>query len=527
MTGCLRTLSALILIALFAAPIKAFPAADHLTSPSRPAAGGPVRSVQSSNGAPIQAALEITLVEAILMALENNRSLALQRIAPAITQSFEEEARAAFDPVLSAGAYTQRSQGRVSSAPGRTTDSLVGTSHHGFIALDSFFPAGTWVSAEASTSRTDSDFQNDALASTRLGVSVSQALLRGFGRDVNLALLRQARLETDISRYELQGFSEALVAQVETLYWDYALFLREIEIVQESLKLAEQQLADTEAMIAVGAMAEAELPAVQAEAALQRQGLINVKKALAANRLRLLRLLNPPREHLWDLEITLVHPPAIPEVTLAAVESYVASGLHRRPEIHQARLAMARGDLEVVRTKNGLLPRLDLFVNLGKSGYADSFGGTASDLGGDGYDALAGFNFEFPLVNRGARARHQRALSEREQAEKALENLTQLIEWDVREAYLEVNRTREQIAAGAATRQWQEEKVRIEVEKFRVGRSTNLLVAQAQRDLLVSRIGEVRSVVEYLQALTTLYRLEGSLLERRGIRLPSDDTPLR
>ena len=66
----------------------------------------------------------------------------------------------------------------------------------------------------------------------------------------------------------------------------------------------------------------------------------------------------------------------------------------------------------------------------------------------------------------------------------------------------------------------QEEKLRIETEKFRVGRSTNLLVAQAQRDLLLNRINEVNTIVDYLKALTSFYRLEGSLLERRGIEAP-------
>ena len=79
---------------------------------------------------------------------------------------------------------------------------------------------------------------------------------------------------------------------------------------------------------------------------------------------------------------------------------------------------------------------------------------------------------------------------------------------------------REQIAASAATRKFQEEKLRIETEKFRVGRSTNLLVAQTQRDLLLNRINEVSTIVSYLRALTNFYRLEGSLLERRGIAAP-------
>jgi outer membrane protein TolC len=108
----------------------------------------------------------------------------------------------------------------------------------------------------------------------------------------------------------------------------------------------------------------------------------------------------------------------------------------------------------------------------------------------------------------------------REQAQKALKNLSQLVEVDVRTAYIEVNRTKQQIAASSVTRMFDEEKLRTETEKLRVGKSTSFLVAQAQRDLLVSRIAEVRALANYLKALIDLYRQDGSLLERRGISAP-------
>ena len=219
-----------------------------------------------------------------------------------------------------------------------------------------------------------------------------------------------------------------------------------------------------------------------------------------------------------------MHPPALPEITLDDVDAHVAVALRMRPEIHQAELGIRREDLEIVRTRNGLLPRMDLFITLGKSGYADSFSGSVSEMDGDRYDALVGINIGYPIFNRSAGARHRRALLQRDQAEKALENLRQLVEMDVRSAYIEVNRTKEQISAGTATRKFQEEKARVETEKFRVGRSTNFVVAQAQRDLLVSRINEVQSVVNYLKALVNFYRLEGSLLVRRGITAPGVDT---
>jgi outer membrane protein TolC len=138
----------------------------------------------------------------------------------------------------------------------------------------------------------------------------------------------------------------------------------------------------------------------------------------------------------------------------------------------------------------------------------------------DNYDALAGVKFDYPIFNRDAESLHRRALLTREQAQKTLDNLSQLVEVDVRTAYIEVNRTKQQIAASSVTRMFNEEKLRTETEKLRVGKSTSFLVAQAQRDLLVSRIAEVRALANYLKALIDLYRQDGSLLERRGISAP-------
>jgi len=467
--------------------------------------------------------LRLTVQEAVLTALENNRALVVERIHPAVVGTFDQEERAAFDPTFEAAASAQKedAQGPFAATGGRSderSEVLLAD-----FRLTEFFPTGTLVEASATAQTTDSTRYADPFASTRLGLSVTQPLLQGYGVNVNLARLHQSRLETAISRYELRGFSEFLVEQVEEAYWDYALAGRQMEIVEESLSLVKQQLSETEKTIRVGTMAESELAAVQAELATQQQGIINARSALETRRLRLLRLLNPPGNDLWNRKIILVHPPKVPEVHFDQVAEHARIALGRRPEIRQAQLQMQRQDLEIVRTRNGLLPRLDLFVTLGKTGYADSFGESAGNLGQDDYDAAGGLRLAYPLGNRQAAARHTRALLQREQVEKALDNLRQLVELDVRNAYLEVRRTRQQIDASRATRKLQEEKHRIETEKFRVGRSTSFLVAQAQRDLLASRIGEVQAVVSYLRALTAFYRLEGTLLERRGLVTPGEE----
>jgi outer membrane protein TolC len=472
---------------------------------------------------PEKGPLKITVKEAILIALENNRSLLVERINPSIRKTFEDQELAVFDPTVEAEVSARRNDIKSLNQSGSYNVNSINDVIQGSISLKNIFPTGTFVEAEAVTKSTDSDLYNEQYSSTRLGLSITQSLLRGYGTDVNLAQLRQLRIETDITQYELRGFSETLLAQVENTYWDYALSQRQMEIVEESLKLARQQIIETEEMIKVGAMAEAELAAVQAEVAAQQQGLINAKSNFESNRLRLLRLLNPPGQTLWDREINMVHPPTLPEIKLDVVETHVALAIRMRPEMNQAKLDIQKENLEIVRTKNGLLPKMDLFITLGKTGYADSFSGSVKDIDGDSYDMMAGINFKYPIFNRDASAQHRRAILRRDQAEMALDNLKQLVELDVRNAYIEVNRTKEQISASTATRKFQEEKMRIETEKFRVGLSVNFIVAQAQRDLLSSRINEVQAVVNYLKALINFYRQEGSLLERRGINAPGRD----
>ena len=467
--------------------------------------------------------LKLTVTEAILLCLENNRELEVQRLNPSIRQTFEDQERAVFDPETGAEVSAGRVKGERLARSGSDTEDFTADAADGIISLVQYFPTGTTVALEAGTQMNDSSLYDDTFYETRLGMTLTQALLRGYGTDVNLARLNQARLETRMSEYELRGFTEFLVAEVERIYWDYALARRQIEIVEESLKVARQQLDETKELIAVGRLARAELAAVQAEVAAQEQALIEARANKESIRLQLLRLLNPAGPGIWQRDVDLIHQPTLPEITLEDVELYVAVSMRMRPILNQTRLEILRGNLELVKTQNGLLPLLDLFITLGKSGYANSFGVSMSNITKDRYDALAGVRFNYPVFNREAKAHQRRALLTREQAQKALDNLSQLVEVDVRTAYIAVNRTKQQIAASSATRMFDEEKLRTESEKLRVGKSTSFLVAQAQRDLLVSRIAEVRALANYLKALIDLYRQDGSLLERRGISAPGRD----
>jgi outer membrane protein TolC len=460
--------------------------------------------------------LHITTEQATLLALENNRSLVVQRLNPEISRTFVPERLSIFDAVLTG--QLDYEWDRLTQGPA----TLERDGPSAAVGVRNFLPTGTSLGVTGSTSLlglTGPPANEDEYAST-IAFDATQSLLRGFGSAVNLAAVDQAKIDVEISQYELRGFLETLVAQVEETYWNYALAERGIEIVSQSLDLAQKQWEETRERIQVGDLARTELSAAEAEVALRREALINARSALAKTKLTLLRLVNPPGAGLWDRDVVLASLPTSPAITLDDVQSHVALALQMRPDLNQAKLLWQRDELEVVKTRNGLLPKLDLFVTLGRTGFAESFGRSIAGADDEGYSALAGLAFEFPVRNRAAESRHQRAVLTRRQAQEAIDNLAQLIEVDVRTAYLEIARSQEQVVATAATRKLQEEKLQVETEKFRLGKSTSLLVAQAQRDLVSSQIDEVRAVVSCLKALVEIYRQEGSLLERRGIAGP-------
>jgi outer membrane protein len=501
------------------------PTSEPMTEPSSVPASGPTyvpTTMATVSGEP----LPLGVQQAILMSLANNRGFAVELYTPKITETFVDNAIAQFDPVLN-GQITAARRRVPSLGLRRVGTTMVPSGDIDWtnldttaasLALTDFLPTGTQVTLTGSTAAINNAGPLDDVS--RLELNVTQSLLRGAGCDVNLATLRQTKIDVRISQYELRGFAEALVAQTEETYWNYALAIRQIDIVEESLKLAQQQLDEVRERVKVGKLAETEIAAAEAEVALRQQAMILAKATMQTTRLQLLKLLSPNVGRMWERDLLLKEEPTPPQIRLPDVENYVKVGLLMRPDLNQARLQVERDDLELVKTRNGLLPLLNAFITLGKTGYANSFGESLGGMGQQGGDILVGLTGEYPICNRAAIANDRRATYTRDQAKAAVQNFEQLVQVDIRTAYISVIQSKEQVVASDVTVKAQKETLRAETEKFHVGKSTSFQVAQAQRDLLQSQIVEIQAVVNYLNAIVELYRLDGSLLERRGIAAP-------
>lgn len=501
---------------------KRYPPSESLTVPPAPMQVKILKSLPREALFSGNEKLELSVEQAVFLTLRNHSDLQARQLAPIIAGSFEQIEGGKFDPELFGEAEyfkeksseTSRSSGGQYRVSGRESRAVAG--------LRQFFPTGTTLEAGLSHERAVSNREPE-LQSARIGISMTQSLLRGFGPRVNLVAVQQAELETLASVDELRGFTEALLAETETAYWNHVLAGKKIAIFEESLEVAKKQREEIELRIKVGVLPDIEAAAARAEEALRVQALIDARSQLDDRRLRLLRLISPNVHSIFDRRIVALSEPKLEPEPITDLEERLKLAERSRSDLSEARLRLQQNRLETIVTRNGLLPRLDLFIALGKTGYADTFSNAFRELDGNTYDFSVGVRLSHFLGNRASQGRDLAARASRAQAVAAIDNLTQLVGLDVRLAANELERSRQQIAATRATRIFQEQSLQAEKERFEVGSSTSLEVAQAQRDLLQSQIAEVETIVNYRIALVKLYLAEGSLLERRGVSVARDN----
>ncbi|MCC5846528.1 MAG: TolC family protein [Verrucomicrobia bacterium] len=491
--------------------------ASCATAPSPASGTGTARARTNPRTNPMEAPhAELSLEDAVLLALSNNPDLEVQRFEPLVAGTFLAREQARYSPEIygeishreSRSSETARATGEQFDAEVEQTRLSAGVRRE--------FATGTEAELSASHGA-DSSNRSPDQEEARLSLSLTQSLLRGRGREVNLIGIRRAELGLEISEEELRGFTEALVAEVETAYWRFWLANETIAITEQALEVAEQQLSDIQQRIEVGQLARNEDAPARAEVARRRQALIDARAELFRARMSLGTLISPeldpdaaPR-----MAATL---PELPEPEgNVTPDNRIELALGYRPDLREARLRLEQRTLDTQLSRNGLLPRLDFFMDLAKTGFGPKTGDAWSDLSEDNYDVQAGLRFSRSLGERVENARDAETRFREDQAHAAVLNLERLIRTGIHLALNELDRAEQQVAASAETRRLQELTVASEVERFDVGAVTALQVAQAQRDLLNAMIEEQNAKVNARIALLELYRAEGSLLDRRGI----------
>ena len=510
----------------------------------------------------------LSLLEAIELGLANNDNIVIQRESLISADAAVSGAEGVYDPLLGAEAGWWEAQPPVNSAfSGAPSGRLAPTTESGggLLTLDQYLPTGATVSLRAAGDRATTDGVFGLLSpayGTQAGVAIRQPLLRNRAIDPARYSIRVAASDRAEASAEFERQVSDTVAAIESAYWTLVAARREIDVRAESMRLAEEQLTETESRIETGAAPEMEIAQPRAELERRRGELIAAREAAtrAENTVKFL-ILGDADPTAWSERLV----PDEADVAASAytgesvdIEAALERALTSRAELEASAALIERRQLESALARDAVRPVLDAVASYDRYGLAGERNpaGTPApgqppildvppklrgdfsqslELLGDGEfdETRLTLVFALPLGNRTARARAEIAKSVERQAQADLSRLRKLIRTEVLDAAAVVETAGQRIEAAQAARAAAEVQLTSERDRYGAGMSTNFLVLTRQNDLSAARLAEISAQTDYRRASTALAWVSGALLDARGIEVeelaaprPAAPTPL-
>ena len=499
-------------------------------------------------GLPAQArrAFDLTVDEAIERALDRNLDIAVERVNPQLQDLTIAESRSAFLPSVSSNFDIGRSMspsrsqldgaGRLSR---RTVETESGNAAFGLEQALGW--AGgrytlDWTNARTATNNVFFSF-NPSLSSN-VALAYTQPILRGRSIDPQRRQLLVSQLNRDISDVDLRETIANTLADVRRAYWDLVYARASVDVQRQALELAEQLVRENRIRVEVGTLAPIEVVQARSEAAARRQTLAEAEQQMRTAELALKQLIvSGTDDELWSADINAVDQPLLDQAPID-LDTAIRTALDARTDIERSRRQQDINTVTLRNLANATLPALDLvgsFRLQGQGGtqlISSALGGPALITVPGGYgDALAHIaqleypvwnvqlQLSYPLGHSAQKAAHARARLQVQQTRAQIEQIELQIATEVTNAALQIESIRERIDAARVARELAEEQLAAEESKFEVGTSTNFFVVQAQRDLATARDTELRSILDYQNAVIEFERVQQTSLSRAGISI--------
>ena len=357
-----------------------------------------------------------------------------------------------------------------------------------------------------------------------LGLTVTQPLLRGFGLSLNRRFIRIAGNERQITGLLFRQQLIATVYGVVRLYTDFVALYEDEKVKQETVNLAEKLLADTQAQVEAGTLAQVELTRANAQVFSTRQDLINSRGLLEEQQAILKNVLT--RSENGDIRSAQIVPTDTLEIPstdqIRPVQDLISEAMANRPDLGQARLQVATSLIGLQGARNATLPEIDLVGTMQNSGLAGGYGGALGQVLSRDYPTYGiGVQVTLPIRNRIAEAdlaRDQLQVKQSQIREQQLQNQARL---EVEDAVIAMRRARASYEAAVQARKYQQESLDAEQARFEVGSSTAFFVIQYESLLAQAKSTEVAARSSYVKARAALQRATGSILDENHISLDS------
>jgi outer membrane protein len=330
--------------------------------------------------------LNLSLDDAISLALENNMDIAVQRFTPwldAVNLLRSESGvngRIPFDPTLTSTLSLAETNTPINNpilsgigttggttTPTKLTPSAVEA--HSAIANFQYsqnFSLGTQFLATFNNQRASTSVATSLLNpafTSSLSFQITQPLLNGFGKLPNLRYILEAKNTLKVGVSQLAQQVMTTITQVANDYWEL-VYARQNVKVEQTAVAADQQLYDNnKKQLEIGTMAPLDVLTAESQLATDQQGLVQAQSVQLQDETTLLVAItkNSLVPSLAGVEINPTTPIFTPEIDNISLQDAVNEAWQKRPELQQANLNLANTDIEVKATRNALLPVVNLF----------------------------------------------------------------------------------------------------------------------------------------------------------------------
>jgi len=516
----------------------------------------------------------MSLQEVVELALRNNKDIELSRSVVRSAESNLQLVQGAYDPKLTFNRFFFHEKLPVSSSTlGGDEGSVTAKGSTGGVNFFGLSPKGGGqyqIAYADSQTQTNVIFATiDRQFKTNLAFSYTQPLLRNREIDDPRRQIQIAKKNLTLTDAEFRASVIETIARVRNSYWDLVYALRNLQIQQDALSAAEEQLAHTRRLVGRGYVAAIDVTQVEAQVSNFREGLFTSLQGVAKSDNALKNLILPDiKDSLWNVLIIPSDPvdlkaPAITE------EQALSEALAQRPEVQQADIAMAINELNQRFYGNQTKPQVDLMGSYALDGLAGrlnplsnedpiqfaatdltrrvnvlsasaglpplpppantgttpgfligSYGQSLNNLFGLRFPTVkVGVNVELPLFNRRAEAQLALAHEEGVQIKTRREQLDQLIKVEVRTDLQSVRTAEARLRASAEARRATEQQYESEVRKFNGGQSTTFLVLDRQVALKNARCIELKGQMDLNKAIAELDRATGKTLGSHNFAL--------
>lgn len=481
--------------------------ADATQTPTPPAPPAPITGVRLSTA------------RAVELALKNNPSLqsARLRLAGSKQQVRAEEGR--YPYYLDANADYSRDE----ATQLLLDDSVLSTTTHTVgagLGLRRQFPVGTVAQVRAEGSYFDINdnipdadllpYARNGYVST-LSASVTQPLLRGFGKRVGEADLRVARIGRAVADKALARTKSALIADVRIAYAELWLALQVERIEAESLHNAREQEQRSAALFALRSTSSVDRMTFATRVAEREEALIVARQLRRRRSIELSSLLGDPTasDNLLTTEAPDTQPvPLGPRSVGLAVKAHSVE-LAELEE--QLKLAKAQADV----AGESLRPRLDLRGSITSSGVSDTFS-RAWDRGARGswWSAQTGLALELPLDNQARNATEMQAHLAVQIAKQDLRAARDRTANEARTALLRFDSAMERLATSRKATKIAARTYEAEVERYALSQSIVIQLHDAEDSFRRAALREAQAHADAAEARILLLHLTGALLQR-------------